>query len=50
MQEGEWLSEETIKIPEKRREVKSRGEREKIYQTECSIPENSKEKKEGFLK
>ena len=37
-----WLSEETLQIDEKRREVKGKGEKEKF---ECRVPKNSKEKK-----
>ena len=37
------LSEEALQIPEKRREVKGKGERE-IYPTECRFPENIKER------
>ena len=38
-----WLSEETLQITEKRREMKGKGERE-IYPTECRVLENSKER------
>ena len=40
---AKWLSEEALQIPEKRREVKGKGERE-IYPTECRFPENIKER------
>ena len=40
---AKWLSEETLQIVEKRREVKGKGEK-KIYPSECRVPENSKEK------
>ena len=36
-----WLSEEALKIAEKRREAKSKGV--KIYAFECRIPKESKE-------
>ena len=36
-----WLSEETLQIDEKRREVKGKGEKEKF---ECRVPKNSKER------
>ena len=36
------MSEETLQIDEKRREVKGKGEKEKF---ECRVPKNSKEKK-----
>ena len=41
--EAKWLSEEALQIPEKRREVKGKGERE-IYPTEYRFPENIKER------
>ena len=39
----EWLSEETLQIAEKRREAKSKGEKE-TYPFECRVPKNSKER------
>ena len=39
-----WLSEEALQIVEERREVKSKKERERLYPTECRVPENSKER------
>ena len=41
--EAEWLSEETLQIAEKRREVKGKGEKENIS-NECRVPENNKER------
>ena len=41
------MSEEALQIAERRREVKSKGERER-YPFECRVP-NSKEKKKAFL-
>ena len=38
-----WLSEEALKIAEKRREVKGKGEKER-YPLECRVPKNSKER------
>ena len=38
-----WLSEEALKIADKSREEKNKGERES-YPTECRVPENSKER------
>ena len=40
-----WLSEQTLQIliPEERTEAKGKGE-EKLYPTECRVPENSKER------
>ena len=40
---AKWLSEEALQIAEKRRETKGKGEG-KIYQFECRIPKNSKER------
>ena len=40
---AKWLSEEAIKIAEKRREAKGIGEKER-YPFECRIPKNSKER------
>ena len=40
-----WLPEEALKIAEKIREVKGKGERKKnIYPVECRLSENSKER------
>ena len=36
MQEGRWLSEETLQIVEERREVKSKGKREKERYTQLN--------------
>ena len=41
---AKWLSEEALQIAVKRREVKSTGEKEKIYPFECRVPKNSKER------
>ena len=38
------FSEEALKIVEKRREVKGKGEKEKKYPFECRVPKNSKER------
>ena len=40
---AEWLSEETLQIAEKRREVKGKGERERYIHLN-SEPKNSKER------
>ena len=40
---AKWLSEEDLKIAEKRREAKGKEEK-KIYPSECRVTENSKEK------
>ena len=41
---AKWLSEEALQIAVKRREVKSKGEKGKIFPSECRVPENSKER------
>ena len=41
---AKWLSEEALQRAEKRRNVKGRGEKEKIYPFECTVPKNSKER------
>ena len=40
---AKWLSEEVLQIAEKRREAKGKGEKAKIYPSECRIPKNSKQ-------
>ena len=42
-----WLSEDTLHIAVKRREVKSKG---KIYLSECRLPKNSKERHKNLPK
>ena len=37
---AKWVSEEALQIAEERREAKGKGERGKIYPTECRVPEN----------
>ena len=40
-----WLSGEALQIAVKRREAKSKGEKErKIFPFECRVPKNSKER------
>ena len=41
---AKWLFEEAFQIAEKRREVKGKGEKVKIYPFECKVPKNSKER------
>ena len=41
---AKWLSEEALKIAEKRKEAKGKGEKVKIYPSECRVPKNSKER------
>ena len=38
-----WLSEEALQIAEKGKEAKAK-EKRKIYQCECRVPKNSKER------
>ena len=40
---AKWLSEEALQIAVKRREAKSKGEKE-IFPFECRVPKNSKER------
>ena len=39
-----WLSEEALQITVKRREAKSKGEKERYIYVECRVPKNSKER------
>ena len=41
---AKWLSGEALQIAVKRREVKGKGEKGKIYPFECRVPKNSKER------
>ena len=41
---AKWLSEEGLQIAVKRREVKGKGEKGKIYPFECRVLKNSKER------
>ena len=40
---AKWLSEETLQIAEKTKEVKRKRRKGKIYPFECRVPKNSKE-------
>ena len=40
---AKWLSEESLQIAMKRRDVKGKGEKER-YSFECRVPKNSKER------
>ena len=42
--EAKWLSEEALQIAVKRREVKSKGEKERLHPFECRVSKNSKER------
>ena len=41
---AKWLSEEALQIAGKRREAKSKGEKGKIFPSECRVPKNSKKR------
>ena len=41
---AKWLSEEALKIAVKGREVKSKGEKGKIFSFKCRVPKNSKDR------
>ena len=42
---AKWSSEEALQLAVKRREVKSKGEKERqIFPFECRVPKNSKER------
>ena len=41
---AKWLSEEALQIAVKRREVKSKGEKERLHPFECRVPKNRKER------
>ena len=41
---AKWLSEEALQIAMKRREVKSKGEKGKIFLFECRVPKNNQER------
>ena len=41
---AKWLSQEALQIAVKRREAKSKGEKESYYPSKCRVPKNSKER------
>ena len=41
---AKWLFEEALQIAGKRREAKSKGEKERYTPSECRVPKNSKER------
>ena len=41
---AKWLSGEALQIAVKRREAKSKGEKERYKTSECRVPKNSKER------
>ena len=42
--EAKWLSEEALQVTVKRREVKSKGEKERYIHLNARVPKNSKER------
>ena len=42
--EGKWLSEEALRVAEKRTEAKGKGEKERYNPSECRVPKNSRER------
>ena len=42
-EKAKWLSEEAVQIAVKRREAKSKGEKER-HKHQCRVPKNSKER------
>ena len=42
---AKWLSKEAIQTAVKRRDIKSKGEKGKIYPFECEVPKNNKERR-----
>ena len=47
---AKWLSEETLQIAEERREVKSKGERERYIQLNAEFQRITRRDKKGLLK
>ena len=41
---AKWLSEETLQIAERRRDMKGKGEKERYTHFECRVPKNRKER------
>ena len=41
---AKWLSGEALQLAVKRREAKSKGEKERYEASECRVPKNSKER------
>ena len=47
--EAKWLSEEALKIAEKRREVKGKGEKERYKHLNAEFPRIARRDKKAFL-
>ena len=41
---AKWLSEEVLQIAVKKRDLKSKGEKERYTHLECRVPKNTKER------
>ena len=50
MQKGKWLSEEALRISEKRREVKGKGEKERYTHLKAEFQRIAKKDKKAFLR
>ena len=49
MQKAKWLSEEALQIVEKRREVKSKGEKERYMHLNAEFQRTARRDKKAFL-
>ena len=49
MQKGKWLSEEALQIAEKRREAKSKGEKERYIHLNAELQRRARRDKKAFL-
>ena len=49
MQKGKWLSEEDLQIAEKRREAKSKGEKERYIHLNAELQRRARRDKKAFL-
>ena len=50
MQKAKWLSEEALKIAVKRREAKSKGEKERYTHVNVAFQKNARRDKKAFLR
>ena len=49
MQKGKWLSEEALQIPEKIREMKGKGEKERYTHSNAEFQKIARRGKKAFL-
>ena len=49
MQKGKWLSEKVLKIAEKRREAKGKGEKERYTHLIAEFQRTARRKKKAFV-